>query len=154
MGPVFLTESVNAEVYNRVLTDYYISRAEGEGMLNGYWFMQDGAPPHRTESTFNILDNAFSDRVIALGYPDKKDKGIKWPPYSPDLNPLDFFLWDTLKDRIYSDPPGSIEDIKRKVSTEIRNIPVEMLERTIGSFEARLRHVIASRGSHFENLIH
>ena len=111
-------------------------------------------PPHRTESTFNILDNAFSDRVIALGYPDKKDKGINWPPYSPDLNPLDFFLWDTLKDRIYSDPPGSIEDIKRKVSTEIRNIPVEMLERTIGSFEARLRHVIASNGPHFENLIH
>ena len=154
IGPVFIEETVRAEVYNQVLQDWFIPRVAAENMFSDHWFMQDGAPPHRTESTFNILENSLDDRVIALGYNDKKDKGIDWPPYSPDLNPLDFFLWGTLKDRIYSDRPTTIADLKNRISKEIREIPSAMLARTVESFEARLRHVIASEGSHFENLIH
>jgi hypothetical protein len=45
-------------------------------------FQQDGAPPH-------------PGRWIGRAAP------LPWPPRSPDLTPLDFFLWGFVKDRVY-----------------------------------------------------
>ena len=30
---------------------------------------------------------------IGPGYPKFAKGGLEWPPYSPDLNPCDYFLW-------------------------------------------------------------
>lgn len=35
---------------------------------------------------------------------------IAWPVRSPDLNPLDFYLWDHLKTIVYSTPIASVEE--------------------------------------------
>ena len=42
-----------------------------------------------------------------------------WPPYSPDLNPPDYFLWGYLKDRVYQDNPDTIERLKETIRREI-----------------------------------
>ena len=54
--------------------------------------MQDGATPHRTKEVFKAIYNVYRNRVIGLGYPKCAQGEIEWPPYSPDLNPCDFFL--------------------------------------------------------------
>jgi hypothetical protein len=36
---------------------------------------------------------------------------MAWPPRSPDLTPLDFFLWGHVKAPIYILPPDSEEDL-------------------------------------------
>ena len=46
---------------------------------------QDSASPHCTDCTF--LASKIGDRVIS------RRTEHHWPPYSPDLNPLDFSFW-------------------------------------------------------------
>ncbi|CAH2001904.1 unnamed protein product, partial [Acanthoscelides obtectus] len=40
----------------------------------------------------------YSERWIGRGGP------VAWPPRSPDLNPLDFFVWGFLKEKVYQTP--------------------------------------------------
>jgi len=41
-----------------------------------------------------------------------------WPPVSPDLNPLDFFLWDFVKDEVYVPPmPVTLNNLKDRIRT-------------------------------------
>ena len=54
--------------------------------------MQDRATPHRTQNVFESIFKVYERRVILLRYPKFAGGGIKWPHYSPDFNPCDFFL--------------------------------------------------------------
>ena len=49
-------------------------------------FQQDGAPPHCGSHVRRILDATFPNRWI------ERDGPTPWPPRSPDITPLDFFL--------------------------------------------------------------
>jgi hypothetical protein len=55
-------------------------------MNPGLSFMQDSAPGHAARATID----EFRERGI---------KPIHWPPYSPDLNPIEV-LWGWMKDYI------------------------------------------------------
>lgn len=33
-----------------------------------------------------------------------KNKSTDWPPRTPDLTPLDFYLWDHIKNKVYFSP--------------------------------------------------
>jgi hypothetical protein len=37
---------------------------------------------------------------------------IPWPPRSPDITPLDFFLWRYVKDIIYKTPVTFLDELK------------------------------------------
>jgi hypothetical protein len=50
------------------------------------WYMHDGAPAHFSRAVRDVLSNTYHDRWIGRGGP------TAWPPPSPDLNPLDFYL--------------------------------------------------------------
>lgn len=50
------------------------------------FYQHDGAPPHNGHLVNNVLAQMFEDRYIANNGP------YLWPPRSPDLTPLDFFL--------------------------------------------------------------
>ncbi|KAJ4441713.1 hypothetical protein ANN_11571, partial [Periplaneta americana] len=66
------------------------------------------------------LDRRFPDRWIGRGGP------IAWPPRSPDLNPLDFYLWGHLKSLVYSSPVPDLESLRNRIvacSEDIRNTP-------------------------------
>ena len=52
------------------------------------WFMDDGAPPHFTLNVRNYLHQHYPNRWIGRG----NDAPVNWPPRSPDLTPLDYFL--------------------------------------------------------------
>jgi len=42
--------------------------------------------------------------IILAQYPERwigRRGAIKWPPRSPDLTPLDYFMWGYLKERVY-----------------------------------------------------
>lgn len=47
-------------------------------------------------ATCNWLNNHFPDTWIGHGGP------IIWPPCSPDINPLDLFLWGSTKENVYA----------------------------------------------------
>ncbi|KAJ8958238.1 hypothetical protein NQ318_017381 [Aromia moschata] len=62
------------------------------------WFMQDGAVPHYVLLVRQWLAENFPERWIRRGVESPQF----WSRRSPDLNPLDFYLWGELKQSVYS----------------------------------------------------
>ena len=69
------------------------------------WFQHDGAPPHFTRAVRGYLDRRFGQTWLDRGDP------IDWPARSPDLTPLDYFLWGHMKSLVYETPVDSEEDL-------------------------------------------
>ena len=60
---------------------------------NADWvFQQDGAPAHTSKTTQEYLDGATPDFI-------RKDE---WPLLSPDCNPMDYAVWDSLSQKVYA----------------------------------------------------
>ncbi|GBL88044.1 hypothetical protein AVEN_133703-1 [Araneus ventricosus] len=115
--------------------------------------MQDGARQHRTEKVLRFLDEYFGNRVIALDYPKFTDTGIDWPPYSPDLTPCDYFLWDALKDTVYENHSSTLDELESAICVACKSISVKSLKDVMPNFILRLRHLIFSNGEYFENIV-
>ncbi|KAL4130992.1 hypothetical protein QTP88_008352 [Uroleucon formosanum] len=71
------------------------------------FFQQDGAPAHNAIIVRRHLDQIFPNRWIGTF------DVIPWPARSPDLTPLDFFLWGYLKTVVYADSPVNLQDLKK-----------------------------------------
>lgn len=111
------------------------------------WFMHDGAPAHFSVNVREHLNDSFQNQWIGRGGP------VPWPARSPDLNPLDFYLWGHLKTLVYNSPIDTIEELELRISNGI-----EMIKQTPGIFERvrrsmrrRLNACIENNGGHFEH---
>lgn len=108
------------------------------------WFQHDGAPPHNASCVKNYLDEQFPSRWIGPG-------GTKeWPPRSPDLTPLDFFLWGYLKDKVYGTNSRTVEELKIRIKEELEKVPVSMLLNVEKSCVRRMLKCKEANGGHFE----
>ncbi|KFM67718.1 hypothetical protein X975_00548, partial [Stegodyphus mimosarum] len=94
IGPFFFTEkTVSSVIYLDMLENFVFPQLEE---LQPHVFLQqDGAPPHWGTIIRSSLNDHFTGRWIGQGGP------IPWPPRSPDITPLDFFLWGFAKDNVY-----------------------------------------------------
>ena len=73
------------------------------------------------------LDSQFEDRVISR----KSVRGRDWPARSPDLNPLDYFLWGFLKSKVYSPWPRNLDELEANIRREVGNLQPAMIRRVI-----------------------
>ena len=78
---------------------------------------------------------------------------IKWPPRSPDLTPMDFFLWGYIKFIVFRTQPASLEILRQKIIEACQNIPREMFQKVREEFENRLYFCMEQNGCHFEQLL-
>jgi len=62
---------------------------------NQMYFQHDGAPPHYTRCVREYLNESLPDRWLGRGGP------VAWPPRSPDLTHLDYYLWCHVKTLVY-----------------------------------------------------
>ena len=60
-----------------------------------------------------FLEEIFDDRLLILG------GNPEWPPRSPDLTPLDFFLWGYLKGKVFTTPCRNVMDLRRRIEVEV-----------------------------------
>ena len=81
-----------------------------------------GAPSQYFHEVTDWLNNTFEDRWMGRGGP------IPWPARSPDLTPLDFWLWGYLKEIVYAQSPKTIPDLKQAISDAISQIPNRMVQ--------------------------
>ena len=68
-----------------------------------YWFQQDGATPHCTAKVLEFLASKFVDSIIS------RRTEHHWPPYSLDLNPLDFSFWSQAMAHVVRCQPTTLE---------------------------------------------
>lgn len=155
IGPYFFEGSLTGERYHDFLaTDLIPALATlypDENMPDmpnqALWFQQDGAPPHYAAIVRRFLDDVFPNRWIGRRGP------IEWPPRSPDLNPLDYFLWGYVKNVVYKDKPRTLDILKDRIRNVIRNISPETVENVQQEFIDRLGYCRAVNGGHFQHLI-
>ncbi|CAH2017554.1 unnamed protein product [Acanthoscelides obtectus] len=89
----------------------------------------------------------LDERWIGRGGP------VVWPPRSPDLNPLDFFVWGFLKEKVYQTPVTTRDmliDRIRNACDEIRPYLNNAIPRSI---IRRCELCIEQLGLHFEQLL-
>jgi hypothetical protein len=75
---------------------------------------------HFSPSVLDVLSNTCHDRGICRGGP------TAWPPRSPDLSPLDFYLWGHLATLVYAAPVDNEEALRHRIlgaCQTIRNCP-------------------------------
>jgi hypothetical protein len=106
------------------------------------WFKHDGATADTANATA-LLQEFFDKRIVGRGL---------WPPRSPDLTPPDFFLLGFLKERVYSNNPGSLEELKHNIEQTVANIDSETL-RIFMKHTKWVDAYLREGGGHFHNLL-
>ncbi|RLU25143.1 hypothetical protein DMN91_003235 [Ooceraea biroi] len=149
LGPVILPETLNGASYMEFLMENLPDFLEEVPLINRnkIVFQQDGAGPHNARIVTNFLNQQFPGRWMGRYGP------IRWPARSPDLNPLDFFLWGYCKEVIYRQLPETIEELNDKLHHAIFSIEDEVLEKTQENLLRRMRACITMDGGHFEHLL-
>jgi hypothetical protein len=90
--PVFFQGSVIGKRYREEFFEPFIHHLDDKELSLGY-FQQDGATTHITGVALAYLQFC-GNRVISL------ELNPQFPPYSPDLTPLDFSIFGYLKDQV------------------------------------------------------
>ena len=98
--------------------------------------MQDGASSHTAADTLR----EFAERGVRV---------IRWPPYSPDLNPIEM-LWDDIKNWIqdnYGERMTYLR-LRQAVTMAWESIEQRRLDQLIDEMPARCQAVIDAQGMH------
>ena len=146
VGPFFFRNNMNGERYlqflNTQLSDFLDELPLNERCK--IWYQQDGAPCHCNRNIRDFLLLAFNGKVIG------RYMEFLWPPRSPDITPLDFFLWGYLKENVYLQRPFQNVDHLERIIREtceaitpdvIRNVIKEFNKRTITCLERDGRYI-------------
>lgn len=150
IGPYFFDETLTGRRYLNFLNNELPLLLEDVPLATRerMYFQQDGAPAHNAIIVRQRLGVMFRDRLIGT-YGD-----ILWPPRSPDLTPLDFFLWGYLKTEVYKDPPTDIEDLKNKIQLACNNLSEDQIRAaTSRELLKRLELCLEHQGGNFEHFI-
>ena len=122
---------VNSHYYCHTLLSAMLPEMDRIGE-NDYILMQDGARAHTSVYTLEYLrENA----------PEILEPEI-WPPNSPDLNPMDYGIWGTMESRMDFNRINNIDELKEAIVVAWDSISQETVDKMIGAFRKRCRHVI------------
>ena len=149
IGPYFFNGNVTGDSYLQLLQTFLVDYLENVPIRRRLemFFQQDGAPPHFANQVREYLNNTFTNKWIGRRGP------VEWPPRSPDLTPLDYFLWGYLKSVVYKNRPRSLEELRHAIITECQNINPATLRNVKNSFAKRIRACLNQNGSQFEHLL-
>lgn len=149
IGPHFFEQRLNGETYLMFLQNHLPCLLENVTLevRRDMWFQQDGAPPHRSRYVVTYLNNLFQNRWIGI-----RSQIQEWPPRSPDLTPLDFFLWGHVKEKVFATKPTTIDNMKIRIRNAFSEITPDVLQNVQESFRSRLIQCAAVNGNLFEHL--
>lgn len=151
IGPYLLPSRLDGRSYG-IFLEYVLPDLLHDvpaSLRDRIWFQHDGAPSHFSHYAREYLNRDFPARWIGRGGP------IAWPPRSPDLSPIDFFLWGFLKGLVYETPVTSDEDLVARVveaAARVRDRP-GLFERVRQSMIRRCEACIVADGRNFEHLL-
>jgi DDE superfamily endonuclease len=100
-----------------------------------YIFQQESAPSHEAQNTQEWLADHFYDHITPN----------LWPSYSPDLNPLDYYVWDVAERDINKRSQNAQHSLKASIVTVMDNIDMDHLIRACGTYRSRIEAVIEAK---------
>lgn len=148
IGSYIFNERLGGDVYLNFLMNelpLLLEDVSLETRLNMF-FQHDGCPAHFSINVREYLNLRYPGKWIGRG------SVFPWPPRSPDLTCLDFYLWGRLKDLVFQTRPTTREDMVNRIRNAIDSISMAEIEATVFSTRQRLRLCIENDGKQFEHL--
>lgn len=149
---------VTAEDYIKMLETHFLPpflRHQRRHPNTKFWFVQDGARIHTTESVFAALKSWGLQIFSRCSASARKDAAVVyWPPHSPDFNPIENSWALTKKgvNKILSGDLSASTAVKEKLWGEIKqrwnSMSNQHVARLIDSFSRRLKRCIELGGAY------
>ena len=126
-----ITHHINAQDYQDMFCDYGLEFLDRVEFDDEWIFQQDNARPHSANSTKEFF-RAMDIYVM------------EWPPYSPDLNPIEN-LWGILSRSVYNNGRqySNVNELKTAIKLAWDEIPQSYIDNLIASMPSRVFSVIA-----------
>jgi transposase len=140
VGPlVFIEGTLDGAKYRDMARDVIIPHLFGLMARFGrpFVFVDDNAPAHNARIVNEVFENSGAHRIF-------------WPPYSPDMNPIEN-IWAYIKHRLHALPrrPANLAELKARIQTIWDSISVEMCRNHLRSMPRRLESLVAADGWYF-----
>ena len=84
----------------------------------------------KLHSMFCVI--VFEDRIIS------RRADVVWPPRSCELTPLDYYLWDAVKDKCYTDKPERIDALTHNIREAIGEIQLHTIDNVLKNWTDRV----------------
>lgn len=146
IGPFFFEGTVTGHAYLDMLQTRILPAIQALYGNEMFYFQQDGAPPHYHRDVRLYLDETLPGRWVG-----RRGAAAEYPPRSPDLTPLDFYLWGTVKNEVYRQKPATINELRDKIVASCAAIMTDTLTVVVQSAVRRYRRCIQVTGGHFEH---
>ncbi|CAF1171942.1 unnamed protein product [Rotaria sordida] len=143
----FNDETVTEGNYLEMLQNYFYPILQNKRLTKSITFQQNGAPAHFSKAVRSWLNKVFDGRWIG------RCGLISWTPRSSDLTSLNFYLWGHLKTNVYKTPVQALDDLKTRITKEIKIIKKETLRDVFSEIVKRLNFCIEVKGSTFEQYL-
>lgn len=140
---IFLPEgtTLNAVNYRELILIPSIDAANQINQYRNWVWQQDSAPCHRALVNQNYLQ---------LHTPAFIDCN-SWPPNSPDCSVMDYGIFATLKEKVYSNHKiSNIEQLQQAITSEWRRFPNHIIHNAIDGWRRRLTAIVQNQGGYFE----
>lgn len=150
IGPFFLPPRLNSAAYLHFL------QRDLPGLLEDVplsqrarlLYQQDGAPSHYGRIVTEWFNENYPNRWIGRNGP------IHWPARSPDLTVMDFYVWGTMKEKVYSTEITTCEELKQRIEAAAQKIRDQLPTiRITRAIQQRALACIQMGGGHFEQLL-
>lgn len=115
--------------------------AEGRRLLgDDFIYQQDNATPHTHKDSLAWIKNNFT-RFI--------DEN-KWPPNSPDLNILDYHVWDAIGHNMHWKKVKNYDSLIEEIKQGISRVPLTGVVRSVESWSSRIFSILKTKGAYIK----
>jgi len=106
-------------------------------------FQQDGAPPHFTKDVRQWWPKNYP---ICIG----RGGTVAWPPMSPDLTPLEFYVWGYMKSEVYKTVVGDENDLRNRIVEAANKVKNKLsFQVNVRAVRKRARAFVRENGGQF-----
>lgn len=150
IGPTILDGNTNAKNYLQLLqrNQPIIEESVPIQFRRDFIYQQDGAPAHFGLECRAWLDGNYPGRWIGRKGP------YEWPARSPDLTPMDFYVWSVMKNYVYAVEIQDIEQLRERIYRAGRRLKRSLAKIDITEAVVRRFNLCyLNEGAHFEQLL-
>ena len=128
-------ENLTADMMKGILKEHLFDAAETLAQPDQEWyFLHDNGPQ-------------FKARLVQDWLESKSVRCIEFPPYSPDLNPIEN-LWAVLAREVEKTPCSTVEELGDCVLRVWKDASKPLMKKLVASMPQRIEAVIEVAGAH------
>ena len=111
---------------------------------DNFVFQQDSAPAHRARDTVELLQCETTDFIS----PEL------WLPNSPDLNPVDYKVWEIMQQRVCEMQIHNVDELKQRLVDVWSGLQQSVVDSAVSEWRKCLQTCVRAKEGHFEHLLY